>query len=279
MLDQPVFEAVLSRLERLERSNRRWRACAGAVVFGCALLAVLGANAPAGSVRARQFELVDSTGNVEARLEIAALCKGCQPRPGLFFGQADDKATAYITGGVAPSVGVSSGSASAELFAISGTSISGTSVFRLATSKGAIDLAATDTGSVLDISSSGRMVVLRSSPGVDTGILLQSGDQELASLTARQGLRMWDPSGPPAGCPPLSSTSGKPGYCGPEVQVSADTSGPNLSLFDPRGFGLALGVADLASLTTGETHRTSAASIVMFGSDKDHHVIWQAPSQ
>jgi hypothetical protein len=42
------------------------------------------------------------------------------------------------------------------------------------------------------------------------------------------------------------------------------------------GFSMVLGTADLVTPTTGETHRTSAASITMFGNGKDHKVIWKA---
>lgn len=38
-----------------------------------------------------------------------------------------------------------------------------------------------------------------------------------------------------------------------------------------------LGSTRLAAARTGATEQTSAASIVMFGNDKGHHVIWQAP--
>jgi hypothetical protein len=48
-----------------------------------------------------------------------------------------------------------------------------------------------------------------------------------------------------------------------------------LNLIDAQGFAAQLGVADLVTPRTGETHKTSAASLVMF--DKDKNVIWKAP--
>jgi hypothetical protein len=52
---------------------------------------------------------------------------------------------------------------------------------------------------------------------------------------------------------------------------------PGLGLADAAGYATEVGVADLKDQATGETRRTSAASIVMHGGDKNHHVIWKAP--
>lgn len=59
------------------------------------------------------------------------------------------------------------------------------------------------------------------------------------------------------------------------LSIGADGS-PSLLLFDAAGFQSLMGVTDLVTPTTGETHKTSAASLVMF--DKNHRVIWQAPN-
>lgn len=48
-----------------------------------------------------------------------------------------------------------------------------------------------------------------------------------------------------------------------------------LRVFDSQGFEAQLGVSDLVTPSTGETHKTSAASLVLF--DKAKNVIWHAP--
>jgi hypothetical protein len=48
-----------------------------------------------------------------------------------------------------------------------------------------------------------------------------------------------------------------------------------LSVSDDKGFSAALGVKELETSLTGETHSTSAASLVLF--DKNRNVIWKAP--
>jgi len=60
-----------------------------------------------------------------------------------------------------------------------------------------------------------------------------------------------------------------------EVWLSAEESGPTLGIRDDDGFEAALGCADLVTRDTGEKHRTSAASLTLFG--KDGKVLWSAP--
>ena len=50
---------------------------------------------------------------------------------------------------------------------------------------------------------------------------------------------------------------------------------PGLNLADAAGYETQIGVADVKYPSTGETSRTSAASIVMLGNKK--HVLWRAP--
>jgi len=49
----------------------------------------------------------------------------------------------------------------------------------------------------------------------------------------------------------------------------------NLNITDAEGFETSVGVEDLVTPKTGESHKTSAASVVLF--DKNKKVIWQAP--
>jgi hypothetical protein len=51
-------------------------------------------------------------------------------------------------------------------------------------------------------------------------------------------------------------------------------SGP-VTVSDEKGFRATLGTTDLVTPRSGEIHRTSAASLILF--DKDKNVIWKAP--
>jgi len=59
------------------------------------------------------------------------------------------------------------------------------------------------------------------------------------------------------------------------VTISVLSEGPSLSLIDKQGFEAALGVWGTLTPRTGETHQTSAASLILF--DRDKKVLWSAP--
>lgn len=64
---------------------------------------------------------------------------------------------------------------------------------------------------------------------------------------------------------------------GPSVNMAISPAGTvNIGLQDTQGFSTELGSTGMVT-RAGATQETSAASIIMFGNDKDHHVIWQAP--
>ena len=57
--------------------------------------------------------------------------------------------------------------------------------------------------------------------------------------------------------------------------VAWDSLEPLIVVNDPEGFSAQLGSVDLVTPRTGEQHKTSAASLVLFG--KDSKVLWSAP--
>jgi hypothetical protein len=87
----------------------------------------------------------------------------------------------------------------------------------------------------------------------------------------------------------VSATDASKGAFGPGIwlfnskdhlaaSIRADRSDePSIRLFGPDGFEMDLGSASTITPSTGAAEQTSAASIVLFGSDKKHHVIWRAP--
>lgn len=58
-------------------------------------------------------------------------------------------------------------------------------------------------------------------------------------------------------------------------KVRASLVGTTLKLSDEEGFSTTIGTTDLVTTATGETHKTSAASVVLF--DKDKKLLWRAP--
>lgn len=65
------------------------------------------------------------------------------------------------------------------------------------------------------------------------------------------------------------------GKAGESASLTLDSVGPHLVLTDAQGFNTTIGGAELETPRIGETHKTSAASIVLFG--KDQKVLWSAP--
>jgi hypothetical protein len=69
----------------------------------------------------------------------------------------------------------------------------------------------------------------------------------------------------------LSLTGRDGGY------VVANANSPSIELKDSQGYMMDLGAVDLTAVVSGQTSQTTADSIVMFASDKKHHLIWRAP--
>lgn len=59
------------------------------------------------------------------------------------------------------------------------------------------------------------------------------------------------------------------------ASLDAGDSGPILQLRDAQQFRAVVGVTELETITTGESHKTGAAAVTLFG--KDGKVIWRAP--
>jgi hypothetical protein len=59
--------------------------------------------------------------------------------------------------------------------------------------------------------------------------------------------------------------------------VLVDANSPGIEMQDSQGYTMNLGSVDLTTVISGQTSQTTADSIVMFGNDKKHHLIWSAP--
>jgi hypothetical protein len=117
---------------------------------------------------------------------------------------------------------------------------------------------------------------------VGAGTLTVSGKKEAASL---QGDRLQFSVGP-QGSPPrvtaeLGSGTGGGGLLsmvGKEAgYVRVNANSPGIEIQDSQGYTMNLGAVDLTAVNSGQTSRTTADSIVMFGNDNRHHLIWRVP--
>ena len=117
----PDSEAIVARLEKLERENRRWRRIGIAALALVAGVVIVGAARPAPStITAHQILLTDKAGNLRGRLtaidgnfpsltlydgrgHAMLSVKGGGPQPGISIGDTAGK-TRIMLGGVSPNL-------------------------------------------------------------------------------------------------------------------------------------------------------------------------------
>jgi hypothetical protein len=189
------FEDLLDRLARLEKQNRRFKLLVVATLVGVTLLLVMGQASPKKTVEANEFILRDDSGNIRARLFMAA------------------KQTTNLT--------------------IEGKSVPAT---RNPTPTLALYGEKQEAKAWLN----DQVVGFNSSQGDYVNAMLG----------------MWL----------LALTTG---------DSTVAVQPPTIRMTDAKGFSAVLGETELQTTHTGETQKTSAASLVLL--DKNKSVIWKAP--
>ncbi len=117
---------------------------------------------------------------------------------------------------------------------------------------------------------------------IGAGELTVSGGAEAATLL-RDHLQfsVADKGGKPRVTAELGSGSGGGGLLSLQGNnasyVLVNANSPSVELKDSQGYVMDMGAVDLTSVVSGQTSQTTADSIVMFGNDNKHHLIWQAP--
>lgn len=232
-------EELVRRLEKLERDNRHLKGLGlGTVVLAVALGSIYATRPVPQLIRAHTFEVTDNAGRVRAKMTA--------PRSGgaaivILGAQGRPRAVMSESG-----IGLSDAQGHPR------------AVISVTRSK--------DVGVSLSDAQGHARENMEVSASGEPGITL-FGPHFL-------GATAWiaiDSSGSPAVS--LSAADGN-GHAGITVSESGV---PSIGLRDAHGYSMDLGGTHTVAPATGQTQQTSAASIVMFGNDKDHHVIWQAP--
>lgn len=213
---------LVSRLERLERDNRRLRRFVFAAAVLVAALAAIYATQPVPQVvRAHSFEVIDNSGKVRAKMAV-------QPN-GESFIQVNNEQEHPRAALVASASGV--------------------------TTIGIFDAQGQAVASLGTDAVSGSGIISANDAGGHTRVALIAED-------SHGGCDLW--------------LLGANGNKRADLTVSSSGS-PAIILSDTHGFRMDLGSTSTVTPATGETQQTSAASIVMFGNDKGHLIIWRAP--
>jgi hypothetical protein len=97
-----------------------------------------------------------------------------------------------------------------------------------------------------------------------------AGNQMVMLAATKDGASLWLNQGAPKTLSMMEAIRQKGG-----ISLSAMSGGAKLYAEDSHGFSVVLGNTELVTPKTGETHQTSAASVITF--DKDGNVLWSAP--
>lgn len=114
------------------------------------------------------------------------------------------------------------------------------------------------------------------------GAVADSGEQEEASLLGdRLQFSVSSKGSAPGITAEVGSGSGGGGLLSLEgaggSYVRANANSPSIEMRDAQGYVMDLGSVDLTTVLSGQSSQTTADSIVMFGNDSKHHLIWRAP--
>jgi hypothetical protein len=232
-----MSEAQLaSRLERLERDNRRLKGFAAvALVLAAALAAIYASGPTPQKFTAHEFDVVDDSGAVRVKLDAS---KG-EPEVVLLDSKGNRRVVTALVGGLIPAIALLDAQGMTRM---------------------QMDLTL-DMPTIALIGAQGNMVKV----GLDSGepdIVLSGGQGNAAEMALHSGepdINLFD-------------GQGKQG-----IRIAIASGKPEIWLRDAEDFEMDLGSINTVALTTGQTQRTSAASIMMFGNDNQHHVIWRAP--
>ena len=234
---------LLERLERLETSNRRMkRSTLTAVVLAVALGGVYATRPVPNIIKTHAFELVDSSGNVRVAMDAGTRSIH------------ESGITLYDNNG---------------------------------RGRIAIDVALNGTPEMVfaDKQQTGRLVLDEEAGGPN--ITMYSPQHkpgvEITDYPPNPAIWIDDEQGDPRekmymdwSGEPMMTIAGSKDKSGVKVGLSA-SGRPLVRITDAKGFQMDLGSTNTQTLATGETQHTSADSIIMFGNDRNHHVIWQAP--
>lgn len=261
------LQSIIERLGELEKQNRRMKQAGVAGLVLACLLLTLGVAGPDRVIEAEKFILKDSSGKTRAVLSNDAT--------GTDLRFLDEKGTQRL------SVGMYAGNPNITMFN--------------SDSKQVATLASDMTGSELWLGEGafGKPLVTigteltlgkENGPAFTPFLRLRDGKGhdriglEFSPMFEEASINVQSENGKDGVNLSAADTYGSTlivGTKGSTASLSSDKEGPALSLTDQRGYSASLGSVSLVTKATGESHRTSAASVVLF--DKDKNVIWRAP--
>lgn len=281
-----TIEGVLERLARLERQNDRLKRIGAAVLVGAAALLLMAQKSQTKVVEANEFVLRDNSGRVRASLSVDSLLGDALSSAQLvLFDIKGRRRVVLASGSVLPDSGT------ALLLADS----QGRTRLRISAEDslgGTLDMLNEKQAPVTTLTTSSAKLPMVTADSVITpnlllardinnvgGILTVGADNTGGIALLSGGYRdMLDLQPSFARFSKLNGSIPGPANIVTLVQqatVKAAFLPDSLFVSDDQGFSADLGVQDLVTPRTGETQKTSAASLILF--DKNKSVIWKTP--
>jgi hypothetical protein len=241
------FESLAARVEKLERQNRWFKRAALALLLLPATLLVMGQARPTRTLEAQAFVLTDANGIKRADLTVPTDVPVLR-----FFNSA---------GGVTADLGPNGYS----IFGAGTATYTGDkgpvkiSIARLALGPAGLFFSDEHGKTIIELGGLAKPDL--SAPPSPRLELFDSDERARVDLSAQSdfgpAIRLYDEAG--------NTRAG----------LGLTSDGPYVRLSDSDGFSAQMGSTDLVTPNTGERHKTSAASLTLFG--KDNTVLWSAP--
>ncbi len=259
---EPDWQAVVGRLERVERANRRWSRLGLLMLAGSAAALLMGQAVPGRrDLEAQSFVLLDSTGHAQARLAMVAGGPALQ----LFDASGQGRAGLSVRQDGTAVLSLSDGSGKGGATLVAGATQDTALLLRDPAGQVRATLGIDGQGVALALTDrKGISRVGIDVPEADAPRLVlqdEAGMARASLATDKTGaatLRLLDPTGRP-----------RAGLTSPGL-------GPTLTLYDPDGAPRALlGPVELRDPRRATVVRRPASSVILF--DQDGKVLWQAP--
>jgi hypothetical protein len=245
------LKTLATRVEALEQQNRLFKRAGLVLLLLPAALLVMGQAQPGRTLEAQNFVLTDANGTKRADLTVPS---GNKEGAGIlrFFDSAGD-VTAILGPNGYTIFGVGKATYNSEKGPVS------IPIQRVSLGTDGLSFSAADGKIIIVLGGIDKPDL--SAPPIPRLQLFDSDEKERVELSGQSGstvaFRLYDETG------------------NTRMGLGLTTDGPYVRLSDSNGFATQIGSTDLVTPSTGERHKSSAASLTLFG--KDDTVLWSAP--
>jgi hypothetical protein len=259
-------------MDKLERQNRRLKLIGTVVMVLAAAVLLMGQASQKKTVEANEFILKDTTGKTRARLGIGAT----GPDLAMFDTEGKARASLEVENDTTGTVTLYKDSSGKDVVAHNSYGGGALKMFdREGKARVILEVKNDIKENVQFKDGSGKDVVVPMQSGGGSLTLGGTGELFPGRTTLREGKLDLLKNGNDFGLSSLDALALNFSLNTKFGSLVLNGDKGNIVLKDKDGFETSIGTTDLVTTRTGETHKTSGASVVLF--DKDKKVLWQAP--